>query len=74
MEIDVRNDDVESSEVNIRYSDTEYLTLERNIGPLCSQKGVTVVDEHDLEEYTFYLCDIDNLIKALQKAKELWAK
>lgn len=35
-------------------------------------KGVKLTDSYDGEPYNICEEDIDNLIKALQKAKELW--
>ena len=66
MEIDIRNpSDVEITK--IKFADGEY--IKRVI------YGDKVIEIETAGNYSveIYMRDIDNLIKALQKAKELWA-
>ena len=67
MEIDIRNPlDVEITK--LKFADGEYINRVS-----CSDMVIEIETAGgDLVE--IYMRDIDNLIKALQKAKELWAK
>lgn len=73
MEIDVRGVHDKCEIKKIRYSDDEYLKFSGYGGPSGDLKIFDIVDTEAEEDVTLYLKDIDNLIKALEKAKELWA-
>lgn len=61
MEIDIRN--VDDGITSIRFADTEEDIVEGH---------GTYVDIARIEEGRVRIKDIDNLIKALEKAKEIW--
>lgn len=66
MEIDIRNHSDEVVDV-IRFSDRDIIRHE--------DSAIEIIDEGDHQYRTaIYKKDIDNLILALQKAKELWGE
>ena len=64
--IDIRENVEEITAV--RFADTCRACAVRND----SGKGLVLIDTDSKGDACFYYNDIDNLIKALQKAKELW--
>lgn len=64
MEIDIRNNSEEIVDI-IRFSEHDIIKHDDNV--------IEIIDEDDPPSCTtIYKKDIDNLILALQKAKELW--
>jgi len=70
MEIDIRDSEIDKID-RIRFSDldSDVVVYIGNEG--CDDKETIQICPED--SGTFYLKDIDNLIKALQKAKEIWS-
>jgi hypothetical protein len=61
MEIDIREDESEKVDI-IRF----------DVDSILQKRGGCIWINADSENYKLYPAEIDNLIKALQKAKQLW--
>jgi len=73
MEIDIRRKEVDSEDVRIRFGQYEILSYAGDdLGDTMDEGGFYSNDEADGSNVAIYLKDIDNLILALKKAKELW--
>lgn len=66
MKIDIRNEPNESDKlIEIVWADRDPLTIDKE-----NPKVIKLYDCHSAGEYRIYTEDIDNLIKALQRAKQ----